>query len=83
MTIQINAKHNAKLNMYRTTEKHVDDNASVVAGNPAFQTAFTKLKTNIVAIQNTAQQKSAAMTTTKGRRNEIADWEQRRTVIEQ
>ena len=58
----MNAKQEAKLNMYRATEKHVDDNAAVIASNLAFQTAFNKFKTNIVAITNTAQLKGVALT---------------------
>ena len=57
----MNAKQEAKLNMYRATEKHVDDNAAVIVTNPAFQTAFNKFKTNIVAISNTAQLKGVAL----------------------
>jgi len=58
----MNAKQSAKLNMYRAAEKHVDDNASIIAANPAFQTAFNKFKPNITAVAGTAQQKSAALT---------------------
>ncbi len=61
MNNELNAKQNAKLNMYRTTEQHVDDNAAI-AGNPAFQTAFNKFKANNTAIQTVAQQKSATLT---------------------
>src|SRR5215213_5089805 len=62
MNKEMNAKQNAKLNMYRTNEKHIDDNASIIAASPAFQTAFNKFKTNIAAIQTVAQQKSASLT---------------------
>ena len=62
MNKEMTAKQNAKLNMYRATEKHTDDNAAIIAENVAFQTAFNKLKTNIVAITDTARQKSAPLT---------------------
>jgi DNA repair exonuclease SbcCD ATPase subunit len=62
MNKEMTAKQNAKLNMYRTNEKHIADNASIIADNPAFQTAFNKFKANIAAIQSVAQQKSAALT---------------------
>jgi len=62
MNKEMSAKQNAKLNMYRTNEKHIDDNASIIAANPAFQTAFNKFKANIVAIQSAAQQKSVSLT---------------------
>lgn len=56
------AKQNAKLNMYRTIESHLADNESIIAVNPAFQTAFNKLKTNNTNIRTTAQSKSAKTT---------------------
>lgn len=62
MNKEMNAKQNAKLNMYRATGKQLDDNASIVAANVAFQTAFNKIKANIIAIQTVAQQKSASLT---------------------
>ncbi len=58
----MNAKQNAKLNMYRATEKHIEDNSEIIASTPAFQTAFNKFKARIAAISSTAQQKSAALT---------------------
>ena len=61
MIKEMNARQNAKLNMYQAAEKHVDDNTSI-AVSPAFQTAFNKFKINKVAIQAVAQQKSATLT---------------------
>lgn len=58
----MNAKQEAKLNMFRATEKHVDDNAAIIASNSAFQTAFNKFKANKIAITNTAQLKGVALT---------------------
>ena len=62
MNNEINAKQTAKLDMYRATEKHINDNAAIVASNAAFQTALNKFKSNIAAITETAQQKSGALT---------------------
>lgn len=61
MSKELTAKQNSKLNMYRTTAQHVEEN-SAIAVSPAFQTAFNKFKANIAAIQTTAQQKSATLT---------------------
>jgi len=58
----MNARQESKLNMFRTVEKHVDDNPSVVAAVPAFQTAFTKFKTKIARIIDTEQQKDVNLT---------------------
>lgn len=60
--MNINARQNAKLNSYRATEKHIEDNAVITSSTPAFQTAFNILKAKIAAIVNTAQQKSGALT---------------------
>lgn len=62
MIKEMNSKQEAKLNMNRAVEQHIDDNAAIIAASPAFQTAFTKFKANIAAIQNVAQQKSAPLT---------------------
>lgn len=62
MIKEMNSKQEAKLNMNRAVEQHIDDNAAIIAASPAFQTAFTKFKANIAAIQSTAQQKSAPLT---------------------
>lgn len=61
MSDQLNAKQTAKLNSYQTTEKHVDDNASIIAAIPAFLNTFTKFKGKIAAIRHAAQQKSAVL----------------------
>lgn len=62
MNNELTARQEAKFNMYRATETHIADNATIIAANPAFQTAFNKFKTNNVAISGTAQQKSGALT---------------------
>lgn len=59
--MNINAKQNAKLNSFRATEKHIEDNASVISSTPAFQTAFNNLKAKIAAIVDTAQLKSGSL----------------------
>ena len=58
----MNTKQEAKLNMYRATEKHCDDNAAIIALTPAFQTAFNNFKAKIAAITTTTQQKDVALT---------------------
>ena len=62
MNKEMTARQENKLNMYRATEKHLNDNAAITAAMLAFQTAFNKFKANIVAIAAAAQQKSAAIT---------------------
>lgn len=62
MNKEMNAKQEARLNMQRGTEQHIDANQTIVASNAAFQTAFTRFKANIAAILNAAQQKSAPRT---------------------
>jgi len=58
----MNTKQEAKLNMYRATEKHRDDNAAIIASTVAFQNAFNNFKTKIAAIVSTTQQKDLALT---------------------
>ena len=58
----MNARQEAKLTMYRATEKHGDDNSTIIAAVPAFQTAFTNFKAKIAAIINTAQLKDTPLT---------------------
>lgn len=58
----MNTKQEAKLNMYRATEKHCDDNAAIIASTIAFQNAFNNFKTKIAAIVSTTQQKDLALT---------------------
>lgn len=43
----MNAKQEAKVNMYRAVEKHCDDNAAIIATVPAFESTFTNFKTLI------------------------------------
>ena len=57
----MNTKQEAKLNMYRATEKHCDDNALIIAAVPAFQTASTISKA-IADIINITQLKDVALT---------------------
>ncbi len=62
MNQQMSAKLNAKLNMFRTTGKHLDDNATIIEENVALQKAFNQFKANNTAIQIIAQEKSASLT---------------------
>jgi hypothetical protein len=50
------SKQEAKLNMFRATQKHCADNATIVATIPAFQAGVTSLNTLISSIIATAQQ---------------------------
>lgn len=52
----MNATQEAKLNMYRATQKHCNDNMVIVTTVPAFETAFTSFNANVSAIISTAQQ---------------------------
>ena len=52
----MNAKQEAKLNMFRATQKHCADNATIVASIPAFQSAVNSLNAKITSIIATAQQ---------------------------
>ena len=58
----MNAGQEAKLTMYRATERHDDDNSTIIAAVPAFQTAFTNFKAKIAANINTAQLKDTPLT---------------------
>lgn len=58
----MNARQEAKLTMYRAVEKHGDNNSTIIAAVPAFQTAFTNFKAKIAAITNTAQLKDTPLT---------------------
>ncbi len=62
MKKQLNAKQEARLNSFRATEMHVDDNISVITNIPAFLVTYNKIKTKIAAILDGAQAKSAALT---------------------
>lgn len=50
------SKQEAKLNMYRATQKHCADNAAIVATIPAFQAAVNALNSKIASIIATSQQ---------------------------
>jgi hypothetical protein len=52
----MNAKQEAKLNMFRATQKHCNDNAAIVATVPAFATTLTAFNSKVSAIISTAQQ---------------------------
>ena len=52
----MNATQEAKLNMFRATQKHCNDNPTIVSTIPAFQTAAGTLNTTIAGIIATAQQ---------------------------
>jgi len=52
----MNATQEAKLNMFRATQKHCNDNPTIVATIPAFQKATGTLNTIIAGIIATAQQ---------------------------
>jgi Carboxypeptidase regulatory-like domain len=52
----MNATQEAKLNMYRATQKHCNDNPTIIASVPAFKTAIDNLNTIIASIIATAQQ---------------------------
>lgn len=52
----MNAKQEAKLNMFRATQKHCADNAAIVATIPAFQAAVNSLNAKIASIIATTQQ---------------------------
>lgn len=52
----MNAKQEAKLNMYRATENYCNENTTIISTNVAFMTAFTEFKAKIVVITTTLQQ---------------------------
>lgn len=52
----MNARQEAKLNMFRATQKHCNDNAAIVATVPAFATTLTAFNSKVSAIISTAQQ---------------------------
>jgi len=59
----MNAKLEAKLNMYRSTQKHCNDNLSIVSTVPAFQTTLTTFNLKVSSIIALTQQEDLA---TKG-----------------
>ncbi len=60
--VQRTAIQEAKVNSYRATEQHVDDNIEIIAVIPAFKVTFDNIKTNIAAILDAAEQKAASLT---------------------
>ena len=52
----MNAKQESKLSMFRATQKHCADNATIIATIPALQSAVTSLNAKIASIIATAQQ---------------------------
>ena len=44
----MNAKQEAKLNMFRATQKHCADNATIIATIPAFQSSVNSLNSKIL-----------------------------------
>jgi hypothetical protein len=58
----MNAKQEAKLKMYRATEKHCDDNATIISSLLAFQSAFTNYKAKIASIISITQQTDLVLT---------------------
>lgn len=57
----MNIRQEAKLTMYRAVETHCDDNASLIATVPAFQTAFNEFKTKIAEILSVEQLRDASL----------------------
>ncbi len=55
------AYQEAKLNMYRVTEQHCDENPSIISQTPAFQTAFTNFKGKIQELLDTTQLADTAL----------------------
>lgn len=54
----MNSRQEAKLNMYRSTKQLCDDNATTVATNTAFQTAFNTFKVKLSTLITTATSES-------------------------
>lgn len=52
----MNALQEAKLNMFRATQKHCAENATIVSSIPALETASLTLSTNVTSIIATVQQ---------------------------
>lgn len=57
----MNARQEAKLNMYRAVEDQLDNNPTVVSAVPAFQNAFNKFKAKIAEIISTEQKKDVPL----------------------
>lgn len=58
----MNAKQEAKLSMCQGVQVHLDDNASIIAANTAFQTAFNNFKTKVAGVVSTTQLTDLALT---------------------
>lgn len=58
----LEARQEAKLNMYEVVETHCTDNAAATATNKAFEAAFDELKPIIANIKSSAQLSSAVLT---------------------
>lgn len=58
----MNAKQEAKLSMCQGVKVHLDDNATIIAANTAFQTAFNNFKTKVAAVVSTTQLTDLALT---------------------
>ncbi len=57
----MDARQNAKLKMYRATEKHCDDNTEITKNMPAFVAAVNKFKAIISEITATTQKTSSVL----------------------
>lgn len=61
MQKQLNKRQEAKLNSFRATETHVDENISVISGIVAFAANWNKIKEKIALLIANAQLKSASL----------------------
>lgn len=58
----MNAQQEAKLSMYLSTGRHLDDNSTIIAGNAAFVSNFTTVKAKVADLSNKAQLSDLALT---------------------
>lgn len=58
----MNSLQEAKLNMYRSVKQIGDDNATTIAGNAAFQSAFNAFKVKLSTLITTATSESQVIT---------------------
>lgn len=61
MQKQLNKRQEAKLNSFRATETHVDENIAVISGIVAFAATYNKIKAKIALLIANAQLKSASL----------------------
>lgn len=61
MDKQLNARQEAKLNSFRATEQHVDENISFINQIPAFLATYNQIKGKIASVLDNAQLKSASL----------------------